>query len=109
VLGHTYPCATGPGLVDAYFLILIYKGMSVSSPLSLPSLVCCSLFEEDGRRCCGGGDTSCCFWKEGACRSSLVLLARSEDLPGTRLVGLAHQDDAVCLYVNRTKGNATGT
>ncbi|PMD64693.1 uncharacterized protein K444DRAFT_204241 [Hyaloscypha bicolor E] len=75
--------------------------MSVSSPLSLPSLVCCSLFEEDGRRCCGGGDTSCCFWKMGACRSSLVLLARSEDLPGTRLVGLAHQDDAVCLYVNR--------
>jgi hypothetical protein len=37
------------------------------------------------------------FGKRVACRSSLVLLARSEDLPGMRLVGLAHRDDAVCI------------
>jgi hypothetical protein len=34
---------------DRYFPILIYKGVSVSSLLHLPSLVCCSVCEEDGR------------------------------------------------------------
>lgn len=40
------------------------------------------------------------FGKRVTCRASLFVLARFEALPGRRLVGLAHRDDAVCIDQN---------
>jgi hypothetical protein len=59
---------------DRYFLILIYKGVSVPSPLPLPSLVCCFVCEEDGRSCSGSRSwmVLVVFGKRVTYRSSLV-------------------------------------
>jgi hypothetical protein len=59
---------------DRYFPILIYKGVSVSSPLPLPSLVCYFVCEADRRSLLWKAViVLVVFRKRVACRSSLIL------------------------------------